>query len=82
LVKEGAEAEGTKCVTCGWIGTAGPVNCPVDETRLDRVDNIVEPAIQAAIQQSADVHVLEAPEAAPSERVEPFPGPLAAVLRY
>jgi peptide chain release factor subunit 1 len=82
LVKEGAEAEGTKCVTCGWIGTAGPVNCPVDETRLDRVDNIVEPAIQAAIQQAARVHVLEAPEAAGTERVAPFPGPLAAVLRY
>ncbi len=80
LVKEGAEAEGTKCVTCGWLGTAGPVNCPVDETHLDRVDNIVEPAIQAAIQQSADVHVLSADE--DPHAAAPFDGPLAAVLRY
>ncbi len=82
LVKEGAEAEGTKCVTCGWLGTAGPVNCPVDETHLDRVDNIVEPAIQAAIQQSADVHVLSADEDPHAAADAPFDGPLAAVLRY
>ncbi len=82
LVQEGAEAEGTKCVTCGWLGTAGPVDCPVDETHLDRVENIVEPAIQAAIQQSADVHVLSANDGPEPERAVPFDGPLAAVLRY
>ena len=82
LVIEGAEAEGTKCVTCGWLGTAGPVKCPVDETHLDRVDNIVEPAIQAAIQQSADVHVLSADEDPHTDNGAPFDGPLAAVLRY
>ncbi len=82
LVNEGVDAEGTKCVTCGWIGTAGPVNCPVDETHLDRVDNIVEPAIQAAIQQSADVHVLSASGDSDSDSEAPFDGPLAAVLRY
>ncbi len=82
LVKEGAEAEGTKCVTCGWLGTAGHVNCPVDETHLDPVDNIVEPAIQAAIQQSADVHVLSADDNPHAGDDAPFDGPLAAVLRY
>ena len=82
LVREGAEAEGTKCVTCGWLGTAGPVNCPVDETHLDRVENIVEPAIQAAIQQSAHVHVIAAPDDPQEEKAVPFDGPLAAVLRY
>lgn len=81
LVKEGAAVEGTKCVTCGWLGTAGLVNCPVDETRLDPVDNIVEPAIQAAIRQSADVHVVSADDGA-AEAAGPFEGPLAAVLRY
>src|SRR3712207_3658524 len=30
LIKDGAEAPGTKCVTCGWIGPAGPRVCPVD----------------------------------------------------
>jgi peptide chain release factor subunit 1 len=82
LVKDGAEADGAKCVTCGWIGTAVTNTCPVDQATLDRVGNIVEPAIQAAIQQAADVHVVR-PATAPRSDVEaPFDGPLAAVLRY
>ena len=75
LVVEGATAAGTKCVTCGWLGQDGQQDCPVDETALDSVDNIVEPAIQAAIQQSAAVHVLK-------HREPPIPGPVAALLRY
>jgi peptide subunit release factor 1 (eRF1) len=80
LVAEGATEAGTKCVTCGWIGPAGPQQCPVDETTLDAVDNIVEPAIQAAIQQSASVHVLKPSD--DGERIVPIDGPVAAVLRY
>jgi hypothetical protein len=75
LVVEGASAAGTKCVTCGWLGPAGQQHCSVDETALDAVDNIVEPAIQAAIQQSAAVHVLK-------HRAPPVAGPVAAILRY
>src|SRR3954451_2504517 len=79
LVREGAEAPGTKCVTCGWLGPAGRQSCRVDETTLDAVENIVEPAIQAALQQSARVHVIRRePDAAPP----PFDAPLAALLRY
>jgi peptide chain release factor subunit 1 len=78
LVREGAEAPGSKCVTCGWLGSAGRESCPVDETALDAVENIVEPAIQAALQQSARVHVVrDEPDMA-----APFEAPLAAVLRY
>ncbi len=75
LVVEGATTAGTKCVTCGWLGPADQPHCPVDETALDSVDNIVEPAIQAAIQQSAAVHVLK-------HRDPPIPRPVAALLRY
>jgi peptide chain release factor subunit 1 len=83
LVREGASAEGTQCVTCGWMGAAGPVLCPVDETRLDRVENIVEPAIQAAIRQSAAVHVVEEPDDRDGDRpATPFEEPVAAVLRF
>ncbi len=83
LVKDGAEAEGTKFVTCGWLGTAGFVNCPVDETHLDRVSNIVEPAIQTAIQQAAHVHVLAMDDEEPdADNDASFEGPLAALLRY
>lgn len=77
LIREGAEAPGTKCVTCSWLGGSGINQCPVDETALDAVDNIVEPAIQAAIQQAAAVLVV----AADRESV-PFAEPVAAVLRY
>jgi hypothetical protein len=75
LVVEGATAAGTKCVTCGWLGPAGQRHCSVDQTALDSVDNIVEPAIQAAIQQAAAVHVLKHDDS-------PVPGPVAALLRY
>src|SRR4051794_16554403 len=79
LMPEGAEAPGTKCVTCGWLGPAGRESCPVDETALAQLENIVEPAIQAALQQSARVHVIRRePDAAPP----PFDAPLAALLRY
>jgi peptide chain release factor subunit 1 len=82
MIKEGAEAEGTKCVTCGWIGTAGPVKCPVDETKLDRIDNVIEPAIQAAIQQAAEVHVIRTPQDPDADRDATFSDPVAAILRY
>jgi peptide chain release factor subunit 1 len=75
FVVEGATAAGTKCVTCGWLGPAAPQTCPVDETTLDAVENVVEPAIQAAIQQSATVHVLK-------QEDPPIPPPMAALLRY
>ena len=80
LVREGAAAAGTKCVTCGWLGPAGIRGCPVDETTLDAVDNVVEPAIQVAIQQSATVHVLR--PASGEESADPLSEPMAALLRY
>jgi len=82
MVKDAAEAEGVKCVTCGWIGTAGRERCPVDGTVLDPVGNIVEPAIAAAIQQAADVHVVRPTTEAEARDAAPFEGPIAAVLRY
>ena len=80
LVREGAAAPGTKCVTCGWLGPARIQRCLVDETTLDGVDNIIEPAIQAAIQQSATVHVVRSGGGEAS--AEPFSEPVAALLRY
>ena len=80
LLREGANAPGSKCVTCGWLGPAGPAHCPVDETALDTVDNILEPAIQAAIQQSATVHVVRERDDGQAE--PPFVEPIAALLRY
>jgi peptide chain release factor subunit 1 len=81
MVRKDAAAEGVKCVTCEWLGPAGRERCPVDDTALDRIDNIVEPAIQAAIQQAAAVHVVRA-HGAGGEDGAPFRGPVAAVLRF
>ena len=67
-------------MTCGWLGPAGPARCPVDETALDSVDNVFEPAMQAAIQQSAAVHMVRLQDDATDEA--PFAEPIAAVLRY
>jgi peptide chain release factor subunit 1 len=80
LVREGAQAPGNTCVTCGWLGPAGPAHCPVDETALDSAENIFEPAIQAAIRQSATVHVVRVPEDGDDEA--PLVEPIAALLRY
>jgi len=80
LVREGAEAPGSKCVTCGWLGPSGLAHCPVDDTTLDHVDNILEPAIQAAFQQSAAVNVVRQQD--DGEDHAPFAGPVAALLRY
>jgi len=80
MVREGAAEPGTKCVTCGWLGPAGTARCPVDETKLDSVESIVEPAIQAAIQQSAAVHVLRTDS--PDDDPQGFSSTIAAVLRY
>jgi peptide subunit release factor 1 (eRF1) len=81
LVREGAEAPGRSCVTCGWLGPAEPTSCPVDNTTLDEVDNVVEPAIQAAVQQAATVHVVR-PREGDAGDAAPFDGPVAAVLRF
>jgi peptide chain release factor subunit 1 len=80
MIREGAEVPGVKCVTCGWLGGHGTERCPVDATALDHIDNIVEPAIQAAIQQAADVHVVRT--AWDDASAVPFSEPIAAVLRY
>ena len=78
VVRENAEAAGVKCVTCGWVGGEGLERCPVDATTLDSIDNIIEPAIQAAIQQAAEVHLVRESYGAEP----PFSAPVAAVLRY
>ncbi len=55
LVAGGYEAAGTFCPRCGWLGPEGLGRCPADGTDLVRRDDIVEPAIELALQQSADV---------------------------
>jgi peptide chain release factor subunit 1 len=54
LFEHGLTAPGVACPHCGWIGAEGS-SCPVDGSRLDQRDDIIETAVQLAITQSAEV---------------------------
>ncbi len=57
LVAEGHRAPGVVCPTGHWLGVEG-TRCPVDGLRLERRTDVVEPAMEAAIAQSAEVVVV------------------------
>jgi peptide chain release factor subunit 1 len=52
---EDYDEPGTLCPQCGWLGPEGPRQCPADGTELVGTDNVLEPAIELALQQSAEV---------------------------
>jgi peptide chain release factor subunit 1 len=54
LVDGGSHQAGGVCPRCGWLGTARET-CPVDGTALGPHDDLTEPAIEAALRQSATV---------------------------
>jgi hypothetical protein len=55
VAAERYSAEGTRCPSCGWLGPAGVERCPVDDTELERLDDLTEAAIELTLQQSADI---------------------------
>ena len=66
---------GVICPRCGWMGSAG-TSCPVDGAPLEPRANILEDAVQAAVNQSAEILPLrDRPE------LGPFGG-IAATLRF
>jgi peptide chain release factor subunit 1 len=76
LVDHGYSAAGVVCPQCGFLGGKGFSECPADGTTVERRDNVVEAALERAITQSADVHVLrDRPELASH-------GHIAAILRF
>jgi peptide subunit release factor 1 (eRF1) len=76
LVDRGYTAPGVCCPQCGFLGGKGFSECPADGTPVERREDIVETAIERAITQSADVHVLrDRPELASH-------GHIAAILRF
>jgi peptide chain release factor subunit 1 len=76
LVDRGYTAPGICCPQCGFLGGEDLAECPADGTPVERRDNVVEAAIERAITQSADVHVLrDRPELASH-------GHVAAILRF
>ncbi|MCU0312268.1 MAG: hypothetical protein MUE36_15150 [Acidimicrobiales bacterium] len=56
LVSQGYEEAGWRCPGCGGLSARGPA-CPVDAAPMDRVDDVVEEAVQHAMAQGAKVEV-------------------------
>ncbi|MEA2381749.1 MAG: peptide chain release factor subunit 1 [Solirubrobacteraceae bacterium] len=76
LVDRGYTAPGVRCPQCGFLGGKGFSECPADGTPVEPCEDIVETAIERAITQSADVHVVrDRPELASH-------GHIAAILRF
>jgi peptide chain release factor subunit 1 len=76
LVDRGFTAPGVCCPQCGFLGEAEITACPADGTPVEPRDNVVEAAIERAITQSADVHVVrDRPELTSH-------GHVAAILRF
>lgn len=55
LIEEGLAAAGVRCPRCGWLGGEGVARCPADETEVERLDDVLEPAVELAVTQSAAV---------------------------
>lgn len=56
LVSDGYEAPGWRCRGCQFVGARGP-GCPVCSSTMDRVDDVVEEAVEDALAQSCRVTV-------------------------
>jgi peptide subunit release factor 1 (eRF1) len=75
LVEAGFAAPGVVCPTCDWLGTEEAA-CPADGSATERLDDLVEAAVERSLTQAADVRVLR-------DRAElASHGHIAAVLRF
>src|SRR5204862_7332381 len=57
VIAAGTTAAGRECPQCGWLGVAGET-CPADGSATIARDDVIAPAVQRALMQSADVRVL------------------------
>lgn len=57
VLSDGYEAPGWRCRACGYIGTKGP-RCPVCPAAMERLDDVVEEAVEEARIQSCRVEVV------------------------
>jgi peptide chain release factor subunit 1 len=76
LVEAGFAAPGVLCPACGWLGADEIGACPADGSATERLDDLVEAAVERTLTQAADVRVLR-------DRAElASHGRIAAVLRF
>lgn len=75
VYEQGFSAPGVLCKDCGWLGPEVE-QCPVDGGELEHRDNVVEPAIEKTLEQSAHVLVVRHHEDMGTR------GGIGAVLRF
>jgi peptide chain release factor subunit 1 len=75
LYERGLQLEGVLCPRCGWMGIEAQ-SCPNDGGDVQSRDNVVEDAVQAAINQDAEVIPLR-----DRDDLRSFQG-IAATLRF
>jgi hypothetical protein len=76
LVDDGMATPGRSCPHCGLLALPDAARCPADGTEMVDEEDVVEAAVECAISQSADVHVLrDRPE------MDAYGG-IAALLRF
>jgi peptide chain release factor subunit 1 len=56
LVSDGFEAPGWRCPSCDFLATRGP-SCPVCSKRMDQTEDVVEEAVQEALNNSVRLEV-------------------------
>jgi peptide chain release factor subunit 1 len=84
VIAAGTTAPGRECPQCGWLGVAGDV-CPADGSATIVREDVIGPAVQRALMQSADVRILRRREADGEPAVAgplDFYGGIGAVLRF
>jgi peptide chain release factor subunit 1 len=59
LVSDGFSQVGWRCDPCGWLAARGP-KCPVCGDPMERIDDVVEEAVEVALTQSCAVAVCTA----------------------
>jgi peptide subunit release factor 1 (eRF1) len=75
LVNGDLHRPGKRCPSCGLLTTSGET-CPADDTELQTLEDVVDAAVAAAIEQDAEVLVM-----ADEPRLQTL-GSIAAVLRF
>ncbi len=68
---------GVQCPECGWLGPAGGSQCPADGTELLQHEDLIDPAIELALQQAAEVLGIQHDPDALAES-----GGIGALLRF
>lgn len=56
VVSDGFEAPGWRCPSCSYVCVRGP-KCPVCDTQMTQVDDVVEEAVEEALAQSCRVAI-------------------------